>query len=103
MAEEKKITQETSTEEKMQELFDLMDAKAAAGELQEVDDLNLEKELNEELGPMSDSERAAFEYSMMMNQFEAMRADYERREAEERAAKKKEAEKDEACRNNSQG
>lgn len=95
MAEEKKITQETTTEEKMQELFDLMDEKAAAGELQEIDDLNMEKELNKELGPMSDSERAAFEYSMMMNQFEAMRADYERREAEERAAKKKAAEKGE--------
>lgn len=95
MAEEKKNVPETSTEEKMKELFDLMDAKAAAGELQESDEATFEKEMNEELGPMSDSERAAFEYSMMMNQFEAMVADYERREAEEQAAKKKAAEKGE--------
>ena len=80
---------EMTTEEKMKELFDLMDEKAAAGELNEVeDDQAFQKEMEEEIGPMSESETAAFEYSMMMNQFEAMLADYERREAEEKKAAK---------------
>ncbi len=88
MAENEK-KKEMTTEEKMQELFDLMDAKAAAGELNEVeDDQAFQKEMEEEIGPMSESETAAFEYSMMMNQFEAMLADYERREAEEKKAAK---------------
>lgn len=95
MAENEK-KKEMTTEEKMKELFDLMDEKAAAGELNEVeDDQEFKKELEEKVGPMSESETAAFEYSMMMNQFEAMLADYERREAEEKKAAK-EAEKAES-------
>ncbi len=87
--QENEKKKEMTTEEKMKELFDLMDEKAAAGELNEVeDDQAFQKEMEEEIGPMSESETAAFEYSMMMNQFEAMLADYERREAEEKKAAK---------------
>ncbi|MBR2490909.1 MAG: hypothetical protein IKB65_05445 [Ruminiclostridium sp.] len=80
-----------TTEEKMKELFDLMDAKAAAGELNEVEndekfDEEFRKEMEEAMSPMSPSEVAGFEYSMMMNQFEAMLEDWNRREAEEQAA-----------------
>lgn len=80
-----------STEEKMKELFDLMDAKAAAGELNEVEndekfDEEFKKEMEEAMSPMSPSEVAGIEYSMMMNQFEAMLEDWNRREAEEKAA-----------------
>ena len=80
-----------STEEKMKELFDLMDAKAAAGELNEVEndekfDEEFKKEMEEAMSPMSASEVAGYEYSMMMNQFEAMLEDWNRREAEEQAA-----------------
>ena len=86
MAETEK-KKEMTTEEKMKELFDLMDEKAVAGELNEVeDDQAFQKEMEEEIGPMIESETAAFEYSMMMNQYEAMLADWERREAEEKAA-----------------
>lgn len=85
---EKKVQ---TTEEKMKELFDLMDAKAAAGELVEVEndekfDEQFKQEMEEAMTPMSASEVAGVEYSMMMNQFEAMLADWERREAEEKAA-----------------
>ena len=94
----KKMTQDTSTEEKMKELFDLMDQKAAAGELQETDeDLKAKKEAGttepaadaekKDEGPMSASETAAYEYSMMMNQYEAMLMDWQRREAEEKTEK----------------
>ena len=80
-----------TTEEKMKELFDLMDAKAAAGELNEVEndekfDEEFKKEMEVAMGPMSPSEVAGIEYSMMMNQFEAMLEDWNRREAEEQAA-----------------
>jgi len=80
-----------TTEEKMKELFDLMDAKAAAGELNEVEndekfDEEFRKEMEEAMTPMTPSEVAGFEYSMMMNQFEAMLEDWNRREAEEQAA-----------------
>ncbi len=89
MSENEKKVQ--TTEEKMKELFDLMDAKAASGELVEVEDdekfdEKFKKEMEEAMTPMSDSEVAGIEYSMMMNQYEAMLADWERREAEERAA-----------------
>lgn len=85
-----------STEEKMKELFDLMDAKAAAGELNEVEndekfDEEFKKEMEEAMTPMSPSEVAGIEYSMMMNQFEAMLEDWNRREAEEKAAEEAEA------------
>ncbi|MFR0912180.1 MAG: ATP-binding cassette domain-containing protein [Evtepia gabavorous] len=42
--------------------------------------------------PLSESETAAFEYNMMMMQYEAMLLDYQRREAEEQAQKKAEQE-----------
>ena len=89
MSENEKKVQ--TTEEKMKELFDLMDAKAAAGELVEVEndekfDEQFKQETEEAMTPMSASEVAGVEYSMMMNQFEAMLADWERREAEEKAA-----------------
>lgn len=89
MSENEKKVQ--TTEEKMKELFDLMDAKAAAGELVEVEndekfDEEFKKEMEEAMTPMSASEVAGIEYSMMMNQYEAMLADWERREAEEKAA-----------------
>lgn len=80
-------------EEKMKELFDLMDEKAAAGELHEVEgeqfDQKFKQEMEESMTPMSASEVAGIEYSMMMNQFEALLADWERREAEEKAEKAK--------------
>lgn len=89
MSENEKKVQ--TTEEKMKELFDLMDAKAASGELVEVEDdekfdEEFKKEMEEAMTPMSASEVAGIEYSMMMNQYEAMLADWERREAEEKAA-----------------
>ncbi len=37
--------------------------------------------------PMSSSETSAYEYSLMMKQYEAMLLDYQRREAEEAAEK----------------
>lgn len=99
MAEqEKKITEKKSTEEKMQELFALLDEKAAAGELNEIEEDDQEqneqfkKDMEDAAGPMTDSERSAYEYSMMMNQYEAMLLDYQRREAEEEAARKAEQE-----------
>ena len=89
MSENEKKVQ--TTEEKMKELFDLMDAKAASGELVEVEDdekfdEKFKKEMEEAMTPMSASEVAGIEYSMMMNQYEAMLAEWERREAEEKAA-----------------
>ena len=89
MSENEKKVQ--TTEDKMKELFDLMDAKAASGELVEVEDdekfdEKFKKEMEEAMTPMSASEVAGIEYSMMMNQYEAMLADWERREAEEKAA-----------------
>ena len=89
MSENEKKVQ--TTEEKMKELFDLMDAKAASGELVEVEDdekfdEEFKKEMEEAMTPMSASEVAGIEYSMMMNQYEAILADWERREAEEKAA-----------------
>ena len=44
--------------------------------------------------PLSESEAAAFEYSIMMQQYEALLADYQRREAEEQAEKAKAQEGD---------
>ena len=44
--------------------------------------------------PMSQSEQSAYEFSMMMNQYEAMLQDYQRREAEEKAAEQADKEKD---------
>lgn len=90
MSEKEKNVQ--TTEEKMKELFDLMDAKAAAGELNEVEDdekfeEEFKKDMEDSMTPMSPSEVAGLEYSMMMNQYEALLADWERREAEEKAAK----------------
>lgn len=90
MSEKEKNVQ--TTEEKMKELFDLMDAKAAAGELNEVEndekfEAEFKKDMEDAMTPMSPSEVAGLEYSMMMNQYEALLADWERREAEEKAAK----------------
>ena len=92
--QEKKVHQDNTTEEKMQELFALLDEKAAAGELIEIDEndeaenAKFQKEMEEASTPMSESEAAAYEYSLMMKQYEAMLLDYQRREAEERAAEK---------------
>ena len=71
-----------TTDDKMKELFDLMDQKAAAGEL---DESAPEAEEAPDTSPMSQSEAAAYEYSMMMRQYEAMLEDWNRREAEEQA------------------
>ena len=112
--QENNVRKDTSTEQKMKELFDLMDEKAASGELHETDeDLKAAKMAEtpaeaaepeqdaqkdeKDTGPMSGSEAAAYEYSMMMNQYEAMLMDWQRREAEEQAEKeaaKKAAEAD---------
>ena len=74
---------EASTEDKMQELFRLMDEKAAQGTLVETEeDVSAQKE-KVDTTPLSESETAAFEYNMMMMQYEAMLLDYQRREAEE--------------------
>lgn len=82
---------EASTEDKMQELFRLMDEKAAQGTLVETEeDVSAQKE-KVDTTPLSESETAAFEYNMMM-QYEAMLLDYQRREAEEQAQKKAEQE-----------
>ena len=77
-----KNEQNMTTDEKMQELFDLMDEKAAKGEL---DESAPETEQAPDTSPMSQSEAAAYEYSMMMRQYEAMLEDWNRREAEEQA------------------
>ena len=71
-----------TTDDKMKELFDLMDEKAASGEL---DESAPEPEAEVDTSPMSQSEAAAYEYSMMMRQYEAMLEDWNRREAEEQA------------------
>ena len=77
-----KNEQNMTTDDKMKELFDLMDEKAAAGEL---DESAPEPEQEADASPMSQSEAAAYEYSMMMRQYEAMLEDWNRREAEEQA------------------
>jgi len=77
-----KNEQNMTTDEKMQELFNLMDEKAAKGEL---DESAPETEQAPDTSPMSQSEAAAYEYSMMMRQYEAMLEDWNRREAEEQA------------------
>ena len=83
-----KETKNQSTEDKMQELFQLMDEKAAAGELVETgEDLDT-KAQQPDTSPLSEGETAAFEYNMMMQQYEALLLDYQRREAEEEAQKK---------------
>ena len=74
------------------ELFRLMDEKAAQGTLVETEeDVSAQKE-KVDTTPLSESETAAFEYNMMMMQYEAMLLDYQRREAEEQAQKKAEQE-----------
>ena len=75
-----KNEQNMTTDDKMKELFDLMDEKAASGEL---DESAQEPEQATDDSPMSQSEAAAYEYSMMMRQYEAMLEDWNRREAEE--------------------
>ena len=75
-----KNEQNMTTDDKMKELFDLMDEKAASGEL---DESAQEPEQAPDDSPMSQSEAAAYEYSMMMRQYEAMLEDWNRREAEE--------------------
>ena len=81
-----------TTEDKMEELFQLLEEKAAAGELNEIDEADevensrFREKMEESMTPMSQSEQAAYEFSMMMNQYEAMLQDYQRREAEEKAA-----------------
>ena len=77
-----KNEQNMTTDDKMKELFDLMDEKAAAGEL---DESAAQPEQEPDDSPMSQSEAAAYEYSMMMRQYEAMLEDWNRREAEEQA------------------
>lgn len=90
--QEKKMTQDRTTEDKMKELFALMDQKAAEGALNEVEeepeaapaeDAPSAEQGREDDSPMTASEAAAYEYSMMMRQYEAMLEDYQRREAEE--------------------
>lgn len=83
--QEKKMVQ--TTEDKMQELFQLMDEKAAAGELVETDEDLSAQTQQPDTSPLSESETAAFEYNMMMQQYEAMLLDYQRREAEEQREK----------------
>ena len=82
MPDNKTINGSQSTDEKMQELFDLLNEKAEAGELDESAELPQE-EVDD--SPMSSSETSAYEYSLMMKQYEAMLLDYQRREAEEAA------------------
>ena len=95
MAEQQKQNKKpSSTEEKMQELFDLMDEKAAKGELNETDEMPAPAPGEVDTSPLSESEAAAFEYSIMMQQYEALQADYQRREAEEQAEKAKAQEGD---------
>ena len=77
-----KNEQNMTTDDKMKELFDLMDEKAEAGEL---DESASQPEAEPDTSPMSQSEAAAYEYSMMMRQYEAMLEDWNRREAEEQA------------------
>lgn len=89
MPDNKTINGAQSTDEKMQELFDLLNEKAEAGELDESAELPQE-EVDDR--PMSSSETSAYEYSLMMKQYEAMLLDYQRREAEE-AAEQEAAEK----------
>ena len=76
-----KNEQNMTTDDKMKELFDLMDEKAAG----ELDESAPEPEQEPDTSPMSQSEAAAYEYSMMMRQYEAMLEDWNRREAEEQA------------------
>lgn len=89
-----------TTEDKMEELFQLLEEKAAAGELNEIDEADevgnsrFREKMEESMTPMSQSEQAAYEFSMMMNQYEAMLQDYQRREAEEKAAEQGAKEKD---------
>ena len=89
-----------TTEAKMEELFQLLEEKAAAGELNEIDEADevensrFREKMEESMTPMSQSEQAAYEFSMMMNQYEAMLQDYQRREAEEKAAEQGAKEKD---------
>ena len=92
--QEKNQNPAQSTEEKMQELFDLLNEKAASGELVETEEDVSTKQPEVDTSPMSESETAAFEYNMMMQQYEAMLLDWQRREAEEQAQKKAEEEKD---------
>lgn len=87
---EKETNQIQSTEDKMQELFQLLEEKAAAGELVETEDEIGKQEVQPDTSPLSESETAAFEYNMMMQQYEAMLLDYQRREAEEQAQKRAE-------------
>ena len=75
-------TENMTTDDKMKELFDLMDEKAAA---EEPDESAPAEEAQPDTSPMSQSEAAAYEYSMMMRQYEAMLEDWNRREAEEQA------------------
>lgn len=82
MPDNKTINGSQSTDEKMQELFDLLNEKAEAGELDESAELPQEEADD---SPMSSSETSAYEYSLMMKQYEAMLLDYQRREAEEAA------------------
>ena len=101
--QEKKMTQDRTTEDKMKELFDLMDQKAAEGALNEIEEEQTESAPagdaaepgKQEDAPMTASEAAAYEYSMMMRQYEAMLEDYQRREAEEEAERAKAAAQDE--------
>lgn len=96
MAEQEKKNK--TTEENMEELFQLLEEKAASGELVEIEDeaedAKFREEMEKAMTPMTPSEQSAYEYSMMMTQYEAMLQDYQRREAEEKAAKEAAAEKE---------
>lgn len=83
----KNLSMDTSIQDKMQALFDLMDEKAAAGELIEEEDSPADAKEEPKYEPMTPSEAAAYEYSMMMSQYDAMLAEWNRLEAEEKAAK----------------
>ena len=91
--QEKKNNPAQTTEEKVQELFQLLEEKAASGELVETDEDITAKKPEVDTSPMSESEASAYEYNMMMQQYEAMLLDWQRREAEEEAQKKAAEEK----------
>ena len=94
MAEQQKQNKKpSSTEEKMGN-FDLDGGKGCQGRTQrDRRDARL-CPLGRWTLPLSESEAAAFEYSIMMQQYEALLADYQRREAEEQAEKAKAQEGD---------
>ena len=81
-------------DEKIRELFQLMDEKGIVEEENPKTPEELAKEKEELMRELREGSSAdennpassvAFEYNVMMQQFEALVADYERRDAEEKA------------------